>query len=46
MSVKVTLDKFLKSNQGNQVYSGNQKKKNVMQGKRPDMENRHTQIRT
>ena len=34
---------FLKSNQGNQGYSGNQK--NVLEGQRPDMENRHTQQR-
>ena len=33
-----------KSNQGNQGYSGNQK--NVIQGQRPDTENRHTQQRT
>ena len=31
----------LKSNQGNQDYSGNQK--NIIQGQRPDMENRHEQ---
>ena len=36
--------KLLKSNQGNQGYSGNQK--NAFQGQRPDMENRHTQQRT
>ena len=30
-----------KNNQGNQGYSGNQK--NVIQGQRPDIENRHTQ---
>ena len=30
--------------QGNQGYSGDQK--NVMQGQRPDMENRHTPQRT
>ena len=30
-----------KSNQGNQGYSGNQN--NVIQGQRPDIENRHTQ---
>ena len=34
----------LKSNQGNQDSSGNQK--NVIQGQRPDIENRHTQQRT
>ena len=34
----------IKSNQGNQGYSGNQK--NVFQGQRPDMENRHTKQRT
>ena len=33
-----------KSNQGNQGYSGNQK--NVFQGQRLDMENRHKQQRT
>ena len=31
----------LKNNQGNQGYSGN--KNNVIQGQKPDMENRHTQ---
>ena len=35
---------FIKSNQGNQGYSGNQK--NVIQRQRPDIENRHTQQRT
>ena len=35
---------FKKSNQGNQGYSVNQK--NVVQGQRPDVENRHTQQRT
>ena len=34
----------LKSNQGNDGYSGNQK--NVIHGQRPDMENKHTQQRT
>ena len=34
---------MLKSNQGNQSYSGYQK--NVIQGQRPDMENRQTQQR-
>ena len=34
----------IKSNQGNQSFSGNQK--NGIQGQRPDMENRHTQQRT
>ena len=33
-----------KNNQGNQCYSGNQK--NVIEGQRPDMENRHKQQRT
>ena len=33
-----------KSNQGNQYSSSNQK--NVIQGQRPDKENRHTQQRT
>ena len=32
-----------KSNQGNQGYSN---QKNVIQGQRPDMENKHTQQRT
>ena len=32
-----------KSIQGNQGYSGNQ---NIIQGQRPDMENRHTEQRT
>ena len=32
------------SNQGNQGYSS--KQKNVIQGQRPDKENRHTQQRT
>ena len=35
---------WLESNQGNQCSSGNQK--NITQGQRPDMENRHTQQRT
>ena len=34
----------LKNNQRNQGYSGNQK--NVIQGQRPDIENRHTLQRT
>ena len=34
----------LKSDQGSQDSSGNQK--NVIQGQRQDMENRHTQQRT
>ena len=34
----------LRSNQGNQNSSGNQK--NVIQGQRPDIENRQTQQRT
>ena len=33
------LPKFLKSNQGNQDSSGNPN--NVIQGQRPDMENKH-----
>ena len=47
MSIKtqfVELKTILKSNQGNQGYSGNQK--NAIHGQRPDMENRHTQQRT
>ena len=38
------LQRWSKSNQGNQGYSGNQN--NVIQGQRPDIENRHTQQRT
>ena len=39
------LNAFLQSsNQGNQDSSGNQK--NVIQGQRPDMENRHSRQRT
>ena len=38
------VSEYRKSNQGNQGYSGNQK--NVIQGQRPDMENRHTHQRT
>ena len=40
----LALELMGKSNQGNKGYSGNQK--NVSQGQRPDMENRHTQQRT
>ena len=35
------LNEVIKSNQGNQGYSG--KQKNVIQEQRPDMKNRHTQ---
>ena len=42
--VMLMLMLFSKSNQGNQGYSSNQK--NVIQGQRPEMENRHTQQRT
>ena len=44
-SYKLSKQKYMfKSNQGNQGYSGNQK--NVIQGQRPEMENRHSQQRT
>ena len=43
-NIVFTPMRFLKRNQGNHGYSGNQK--NVIQGQRPDIENRHTQQRT
>ena len=41
---EVAIPEVLKSNQRNQGYSRNQK--NVIQGPRLDMENRHTQQKT
>ena len=35
---------MFKSNQGNLDYSSNQK--NIIEGQKPDMQNRHTQQRT
>ena len=42
--MKNKVNEYWKRNQGNQDSSGNQK--NVIQGHRPDTENRHTHQRT